>query len=291
MRSPKAEAAWLKPPPTGVKTSMRRAGLAHWITDVDQGAGALVARVIVNRLWHHHFGRGIVSTLNDFGFQGDPPTHPELLEWLADDLVKNGWTLKRVHKQMVMSRAYQLSSTANSASLKLDTENKLLHYHPRRRLEAEAIRDGLLAVGGRLDPAMYGPGTLDQTMKRRSIYFQVQRSQLIPMLQVFDWPDTLTSASARPTTVVAPQALLFLNNPLVRSCADGLAAKLKPAASDLPVAVDLAYRSAFSRKPTKRESEAGVAFLTEVQKANGLDRALNEYAQALLSLNEFITVD
>ncbi len=293
-RSPKGEAAWLTPPPAGSKTSMRRAGLAHWITDVEQGAGALAARVIVNRLWHHHFGRGIVSTLNDFGFQGDPPTHPELLEWMADDLVKNGWTLKRVHKQMVMSRAYQLSSTANTASLKLDTENRLQHYHPRRRLEAEAIRDNLLAVGGKLDPTMYGPGTLDQNMKRRSIYFQVQRSQLIPMLQVFDWPDTLTSASARPTTVVAPQALLFLNNPLVHTCAEGLAAQLKPAATkDLASAVDLAYRTAFARKPTQQEIDTGVGFLTEMQKTKGgtLDRALGEYAQALMSLNEFITVD
>ena len=291
-RSPKGESSWLSPAPAGSKTSMRRTGLAHWITDVDQGAGALAARVIVNRLWHHHFGRGIVSTLNDFGFQGDPPTHPELLEWMADDLVKNGWTLKRVHKQMVMSRAYQLSSTANTASLKLDTENKLQHYHPRHRLEAEAIRDNLLAVGGKLDSTMYGPGTLDQGMKRRSIYFQVQRSQLIPMLQVFDWPDTLTSAGARPTTVVTPQALVFLNNPLVRTCADGLAAKLKPAATkDLAAAVDLAYRSTFVRLPSKSEVEAGVAFLKEMQKAGTLDHALSEYAQALMSLNEFITVD
>ena len=293
-RAPEGEKRWLAVAPKGAATSLRRAGLAKWVTDTEHGAGALAARVIVNRLWHHHFGRGIVSTVNDFGFQGDPPTHPELLEWLANDLVQHGWALKRVHKQMVMSRAYQLAGAATASGMKLDPDNRLWHHRPKRRLEAEAVRDSLLAAGGLLDPTMYGPGTLNEGMRRRSVYFQVKRSQLVPMLQVFDWPDTLTSAAARPTTVVAPQALLFLNNPHVRACAEGLAKRVRPAAEKgLADGVKAAYPVAFGRPPSDEELSAGVAYLTERRSAHtgSLDKALADYALVLMSLNEFIYVD
>ncbi len=287
------EGRWKAAKPDGATTSFRRAALANWLTDVDAGAGALAARVIVNRLWHHHFGRGIVATVNDFGFQGDPPTHPELLEWLAADLVRHGWTLKRVHKLMVMSRTYRLAATPSESGKRLDVDNRLWHHRPRRRLEAEAIRDSLLAVGGRLDSTMYGPGTLDEGMRRRSVYFTVKRSQLIPMLQVFDWPDTLTSAGVRPTTVVAPQALLFLNSPHVRKCAEGLAGRLAADAKRSPAAaVERAYRLAFTRPPTADEAREGAAFLTErAAQVGSMDKALTDYALALLSLNEFIVVE
>jgi mono/diheme cytochrome c family protein len=297
-RHPDGASHWITPRPAGARTSFRRAGLAKWMTDSEYGAGALAARVIVNRLWHHHMGRGIVATVNDFGLQGEQPTHPELLEWLASDLVVNGWKLKRLHKMIVMSHVYRLSGDVGQVSNlpdqpKSDPDNRLWWHRPRRRLEAEAIRDNLLAVGGLLDQRMFGPGTLDEGMRRRSIYFTVQRSRLIPMLQVFDWPDTLTSAGARPTTVVAPQALLFLNNAHVRACAGGLAARLKPvAAKGLPDAVDLAYRLAFARPPSAQEKEAGASFLaTRATGQGGLDRALADYALVLLSLNEFIYVD
>jgi hypothetical protein len=291
-RATDGDAHWVTPKPPSARTTFRRAGLAKFLTDTEYGAGPLAARAIVNRLWHHHFGRGVVSTVNDFGFQGDPPTHPELLEWLANDLVANGWSLKRVHKQMVMSRGYQLAGAATESGKKLDPDNRLWHHRPRRRLEAEAIRDNLLAVGGVLDRTMYGPGTLDQSMKRRSVYFTVQRSQLVPMLQVFDWPDTLTSAAARPTTVVAPQALLFLNSPQVRTYATAFAGRLKPAAAKgLPEAVELAYQLAFARPPSPAERDAGVAFLTERGPGGKTDQALADYALALMGLNEFIYVD
>ena len=285
-RHPDGERHWPAAKPEGSRTSFRRAALAAWLTDADAGAGAgaLAARVIVNRLWHHHFGRGLVSTVNDFGFQGDPPTHPELLEWLAHDLVGHGWTLKRMHKLMVMSRTYQLSGAATASGAALDPDNRLWHHRPRRRLEAEAVRDALLAVGGRLDPAMFGPGTLDEGMTRRSVYFTVKRSRLIPMLQVFDWPDTLTSAAARPTTTVAPQALLFLNSPHVRTWAAGFAARLD--AADPAAAIDRAYRLAFARPPTAAERREGLAFLAG-RGAGGLA----EYALALMGLNEFVYVD
>ena len=285
---------WNVTKPAGARTAFRRAGLAKWLTDTRDGAGALAARVIVNRLWHHHFGRGIVATVNDFGLQGETPTHPELLEWLANDLIEHGWSLKHLHRQIVLSQAYRLSGATNAAGLKADPDNRLWWRRPRRRMEAEIIRDNLLAVGGRLDATMFGPGTLDENMRRRSIYFTVQRSRLIPFLQVFDWPDSLTSAGARPTTVVAPQALLFLNNPQVHACANGLAARLLPAAQkSLPEAVDLAYRLAFNRPPSSREREDGVAFLNARRAAPGgnLMRALSDYALVLLSLNEFIYVE
>jgi hypothetical protein len=152
----------------------------------------------------------------------------------------------------------------------------------------------LLAVGGRLDTTMFGPGTLDEGMRRRSIYFTVQRSRLIPFLQVFDWPDSLTSAGARPTTVVAPQALLFLNNPHVRACAAGFADRLMPVArKNLTEAVDQAYQLAFGRPPNPREREEGTAFLRARRGASDdrLERALSDYALVLMSLNEFIYVE
>jgi hypothetical protein len=294
MRSSDGAALWATPKPEGARTSFRRAALAKWLTDTRYGAGALAARVIVNRLWHHHFGRGIVATINDFGLQGETPTHPELLEWLANDLVEHGWNLKRLHRMIVLSQAYRLSGATHAAGMDADPDNRLWWHRPRRRLEAEIIRDNLLAVGGRLDPAIFGPGTLDENMRRRSIYFTVQRSKLIPFLQVFDWPDSLTSAGARPTTVVAPQALLFLNNPQVRACAAGLASRLLPdAQKDLAAAVDHAYRLAFARQPSSHERAEGTAFLSarRAKLGGNLERALSDYTLVLLSLNEFIYVD
>ncbi len=288
-RSAEGDKHWMIPKPKEARTSFKRAGLAKWITDTDTGAGSLAARVMVNRLWHHHFGRGIVSTVNDFGFQGDPPTHPELLEWLARDFVANGWNVKRLHKQLMMSRVYQLSGTPTATGKEQDPDNRLWHYRPKRRMEAETIRDNLLAVSGTLDKTMYGAGTLDQGMRRRSIYFSVQRSQLIPMLQVFDWPDTLTSASARPTTVVAPQALLFLNNPHVRNMAKAFAAKLAPAKTP-EATVALAYETAYGRPPTSEEAADGVNYLKAAQ-ASHPATALADYALVLMSLNEFIYVE
>ncbi len=289
--SKKPETTWIAPKPA--TTSGRRTALAKWLTDTTDGAGATAARVMVNRLWHHHFGRGIVATLNDFGYQSEAPTHPELLEWLADDLASNGWKLKRLHKLMVMSRTYGQSAAASAEAAKADPDNRLWGSRPKRRLEAEAIRDNWLSVAGQLDGTLYGPGLADESMKRRSIYFRIQRSQLIPSLQVFDWPDTLTSAAARPTTTVSPQALLFLNNPNVRAAANAFAVELKPFADKgLTAGVERAYLSAFGRPPTPAETEAGVGYLTMRGAKDGkLDKALQEYALVLFSLNEFIYVD
>ncbi|MCA9086054.1 MAG: DUF1549 domain-containing protein, partial [Planctomycetaceae bacterium] len=165
------ESQWnVAPQNADARTSFRRATLARWITDTDHGAGSLVARVIVNRLWQHHFGRGIVATPNDFGVSGDRPSHPELIEWLAQELVNNQWHLKPLHKMIMTSSVYLQSAEHDESRAMTDRENRFLWRWAPRRLEAEAIRDSMLAVSGRLNRTMYGPGTLDQNMDRRSVY-------------------------------------------------------------------------------------------------------------------------
>jgi hypothetical protein len=284
---------WVVPPAENPKSSYRRANFANWLMDVKDGAGALAARVIVNRVWHHHMGRGIVGTLNDFGLQGDTPTHPELLEWLANDLITHDWSLKHLHKRIVLSHGYRLATVPNEQAIQADPENTLWHYRPKRRLEAEAIRDNWLAVSGLLDTKMYGPGQTDSTMKRRSIYFRVKRSELEPLLQVFDWPDTLTSAAARTNTTVAPQALLFLNNPAIHEAMDAFAKSLHPQAEKDPTqAITDAYRRCFARTPTAVELTVGLEYFEQSKQKNiKLEATLQQYAQVLFSLNEFLYID
>jgi hypothetical protein len=298
-RAPEGEGRWLRPPPPGARTPHRRAGLARWITDVEHGAGALLARVIVNRLWHHHFGRGLVATPNDFGTQGEPPSHPELLEWLAAELVRGGWRLKPLQKLLVTSAVYLQSSDPDPARERADPANRLLGRREVRRLEAEAIRDALLATAGLLDRRMYGPGTLDEGMTRRSVYFFIKRSRLIPMMQVFDAPEPLLSAGSRPTTTVAPQALLFLNSPHVRRWAAAFGARLSEAATP-EAAAERGYRLALARAPTGAERAAAAEFLRAQEEsyrrdgfspADAAARARTDFAHALFCLNEFVYVD
>src|SRR6267143_1696333 len=202
-RAPDGETHWKTAPPTASKLSYRRTGLANWITDKEYGAGHLLARVIVNRLWQHHMGRGIVATPNDFGAQGMRPTHAELLDYLASELIGGEWKLKRIHRLIMTSSAYIQGSDFNEKAFAADSENLLLWRHPKMRLEAEAIRDSMLFVSGMLDETMYGPGTLDESMKRRSIYFFVKRSKLIQTMMLFDAPNTLQSFALRANTTVA----------------------------------------------------------------------------------------
>jgi len=283
------ETRWVAPSPPGSRTPGRRAALARWLTDVDAGAGPLLARVIVNRLWAQHFGRGIVATTNDFGVQGDPPSHPELLDALAAELIRGGWRLKSIHKLILTSAAYRRSTEVVPASAAKDPDNRLYWRRDPRRLEAEAIRDSLLDAGGLLDRTMYGPGTLDEGMTRRSIYFFIKRSRLIPMMMVFDAPEPLASQGSRPTTTIAPQALLFMNSPLVRRCAAGLAKEGDVASI---------YRRALGRPPTERELKKASEFLStqeksyrDAGKADPTSAARVDFCQAVLCLNEFVYVD
>ena len=294
MRSGKEEVAWQETAPKNWRTSYRRRALANWMTDTRDGAGHLLARVIVNRLWLHHLGRGIVATPNDFGVQGIAPTHPELLDWLAQRLIAGGWQLKPIHKLIVLSAVYGQDSAYSEAKAKVDVENQLLWRRTPRRLEAEVIRDSLLQVSGQLDRTMYGPGTLNEGMKRRSIYFMIKRSKLIPSMQLFDSPEPLVSQGKRPATIIAPQALMFMNNPQLRTYATTLAAKLS-AAGDTAKSITLGYRLTLGRPPTATELKASQAFIdlqsASYQKAGRKDAgalALTDFTQVLFGLNEFV---
>jgi len=293
------ESHWIENPPPDSKSSYRRKSLANWITDTKHGAGSLLARVIVNRLWQHHFGRGLVATINDFGTQGALPNHPQLLEWLAGELVRNNWSLKHVHRLIMTSETFQQESAFSAAAGKIDPDNKLLWRYAPRRLEAEAVRDSILAVSGQLERTMFGSGTLDPRQKRRSIYFTVKRSLLNPMLNLYDAPETLTSTGRRNSTTTAPQALLLINSPYIRELAQAFAARIsQQPEDDLSTIVTNAFRLALNREPSKGELRAAIQFIKAQQKdyeqsnsSKTKSAALADFAQAMFSLNEFIYVD
>ena len=287
--------SWKVEPPSGwTKSDFRRATLARWMTDPDQGAGVLVARVAVNRLWQHHFGRGIVATPNDFGTQGDRPTHPDLLDFLAGELIKNGWKLKPIHKLMMMSATYRQGDGFDEPRATIDREDALYWRRAPMRLEAEPIRDALLSVSGLLDDRMYGPGSLDESMRRRSVYFFIKRSQLIPSMMLFDWPEHLVSIGQRGTTTTASQALLFLNGKQARECAEGLAGRIS---GEGPEAIRQAYWRAYGREASDAEVEAGAGFLAgqaasheKAGRPEPKKLALADFCQALMGGSEFIYV-
>ena len=277
------------------KVADPRVPLADWLTNVDAGAGPLLARVIANRLWQHHFGRGIVATPNDFGAQGEAPTHPELLDYLAQELIRGGWKLKPLHKQIMLSAAYMQAGDVRPEALKLDPTNRLWGRRPPMRLEAEAVRDALLAVGGSLDRTPYGPGSLDVNTPRRSVYLMVKRSQPVAMLQMMDAPEAIQSIGERSLTTVPTQSLAFMNSPLVRKQADNLARQLSPLASkSVGDAIDQAYLTVLGRRPVAVERERMLSFIdrqTASYGSSGRDQAVADCCQVLLCLNEFVYVD
>jgi len=299
MTDPAREKRWQAVPPAGSKLSYRRTSLANWMTDTEHGAGQLLARVIVNRLWQHHFGRGIVATPNDFGVQGTRPTHPELLDGLARELIDSGWKLKALHKRMMLSAAYMQSGQFDAADAKLDPENIWLWRREPQRLEAELIRDNMLAASGTLDRTQFGPGSLDEGHTRRSIYFMIKRSKLVPMMQLFDQPEPLVSVGGRPSTTIAPQALAILNSPQVRSYAQNFAQQLLPAYEKSPAeAARQGYLTAIGRLPDELESSSTVEFLAAQEKSYAAagkpeprKLALADFCQVLFGLNEFVYVE
>ncbi len=294
-RSP--EDRWQWTPPTGAKYAGKRRGLATWILDEQKGAGALAARVFVNRLWLHHFGRGIVATPNDFGKTGALPSQPELLDWLSTQLLQNGGDIKAMHRLLMTSDAYQQAAAKDAAKEAADPENNLFVRYLPRRLEGEVIRDSLLAVSGLLDPTLFGPSIKDDNSPRRSVYLRVKRSQLISAMVSFDQPEPLASQGLRPTTTVAPQALILMNSVQIRTCAKAFAARIsrqfaKDAAPENLVRA--AYALALSREPLPAESADACRFLHEQAQRSqspGADgpsvAALTDFCQVLLELNEF----
>jgi hypothetical protein len=278
-------------------SSRRRLALARWMASADN---PLTARVIVNRLWQHHFGRGLVATPSDFGLRGERPSHPELLDWLADELVSGGWRLKRMHKLMLMSETYQQSTSGPAAAS--DPENRLLSRMNRRRLEGEAVRDALLAISGRLNHAMRGPGVVvpenaqggggakalpvnpdPGERARRSVYLFGRRNLRHPFLEAFDLPDSNLSCPRRERSTTAPQALALLNDADVMTAANAVAEKLEKASSAFDARIERAYRQALGRPPTTNEHERARTFLR--------DSPLSELCRALFNTNEFVYLD
>ncbi len=297
MRTDKEEKQWLADSETADKSRPGRLGLADWLTDVDHGSGHLLARVIVNRLWHHHFGKGIVATPSDFGTRGDKPSHPELLDWLATELIRGGWNLKPIHKLIVTSNVYMQADEVTDSGKQFDPENLLLWRRAARRLEAEIIRDSLLSVSGELDLTLFGKGSLDQNSKRRSIYFTVKRSQLIPLLQLFDAPDTMQAIASREESTVAPQALALLNSPVIRDLATKLATKVRPnPETSIAQAIDQTYQLALARPATEAEQAAMTSFIQRQKDSRGIDPnaeslAVRDFCHLVLCMNEFVYVD
>ncbi len=305
----------------------RRTALARWLTRPDH---PLVTRVLANRLWQWHFGEGLCRTPSDFGAAGDVPVHLQLVDWLAAELVRSGWSARHMHRLLVTSSVYRLASRPSSlaestdanagpaiawrALLAADPENRLWGRFPRRRLEAEEIRDALLAVGGILNQRRGGPGVmpplpaeLEATLLpgqwqtspdpadhfRRSVYLFVRRNLRDPLLEAFDRPDTLASCAVRGRSTTAPQALALLHAPVAIEAAQGLARLAAgEAGGDREAFVVACFRRALCRLPTGAELELAVEFL-EGKGAAPVDVAARQvdFCRALLNTNEFVYLD
>jgi hypothetical protein len=277
----------------------RRLALARWIAD---RSNPLTARVLVNRIWHYHFGQGIVATPSDFGFNGGRPSHPELLDWLASEFADNGGRWKPLHRLILLSATYQQSSGADARGLAIDRNNHLLWRMTPRRLEAEAIRDAFLAVSGQLRRTMGGPGydlwepntnyvyvykpkaELGPNDFRRMIYQFKPRSQQDPTFGVFDCPDAALAKPRRTTSTTVLQALNLLNGRLLLQQAEFFAERLRRETGNDPgKQVELAFQLAFGRKPTALEQTAGIILIREHGTA--------AFCRAVYNANEFVYVD
>ena len=300
-------------------TTGRRRVLADWIASPEN---PLTARVFVNRVWQHHFGVGLVPTPDDFGRTGLRPSNPELLDFLAAEFVRGGWSVKRLHKLILTSRAYRMSSRAeNHAALAADQDNTLLWRQNLRRVEAEVVRDTMLAVSGALNPKRGGPSVFPSLPKevhttqdsagkgwedspaaeqnRRSVYLVVKRALKVPLLECLDFANSTSGTGTRPTTTVAPQALMLLNDSFVQAQAAAFAERIRrEAGPKSEVQIARAFQLAVQREPTKAEVRAAKALLGEQAgrtRSEGLKEpetvALRSLCRALLNLNEAVYVD
>lgn len=306
------------PTPTSHSTG-RRLQLARWLVSPDH---PLTARVMINRLWQHHFGDGLVASENDFGVMGEPPANQPLLDWLASELVAGGWRMKRMHRLMVLSETYRMSSAANEQSMRKDPTGALLWRYRPRRLEAEALRDTILSVTGQLNPKAGGPSVFPKISRavletqsvpgngwtpsepaesqRRSVYIFVKRTLIVPELDVLDFPATEESCAQRIVSTVAPQALTLLNGEFMHEQAAAMAGRLvREAGRDDAARVERAYLLAFSRLPTEKERTALLEFLDrqrgqiaadspEAETVKNIDfKALTALCLVILNTNEF----
>ena len=246
---------------------------------------------MANRLWQHHFGYGIVRTPSNFGRLGQPPTHPELLEYLTDRFIASGYSMKALHREILLSATYQLSSSHSAENHRKDPENRLLWKANRRRLDAEVLRDSILFVSGRLDFTLGGPSVdLGADQQRRTLYGRIQRSQLDGFLALFDFPDPGLTSQQRLVTNVPSQRLFFLNSDLVWNQAGFLAKRLIEGRTKADSrTVEKAYRFLYSRLPSNREERLALDFLAD--DGAGIEDKLTQYLQVLISSNEFLFVD
>jgi hypothetical protein len=295
------EGEWPFPDKTTGPGLGRRAAFADWVTSP---SNPLSARVMVNRIWQHHFGEGIVRTTSNFGKTGELPTHPELLDWLASEFVQQGWSIKKMHRTLMLSQVYQQSSSDRVDGIAADPENRLLWRQARQRLEAETIRDQILAAAGSLkldlggpgvypfiDPSLYAgssgrtwPGKQidDPSTFRRSVYIFQKRTIQVPMMELFDTPNGIGSCSRRNRSTIATQALILMNNAFVLDQAKRFAARLKQEAGDQPAAqVKRAFDLTLSRAPSPKELAEAVSFI------GSAPEGLVDFAQTIFNLNEF----
>jgi mono/diheme cytochrome c family protein len=303
----------IPPPPPGAKSTGRRLALANWIASAEN---PLTARVMANRVWQYHFGRGIVRSSSNLGTQGDRPTHPELLDWLASELVAGGWKLKPLHRLILTSDAYRRSSRADPASLATDPTNDRLWRFDSRRLSAEEVRDSILAVAGDLSLTMYGPGVYPEIpaevlagqsvpgagwgksspedQARRSVYVHLKRSLVLPILESFDMAETDRSAPTRFATTQPTQALGMLNGSFLNREAAVLAARLRrEAGPGVGPEVERAFRLATGREPSEAEVRRGVDLIAALRDRDGSspEEALAAFCLLVLNLNEFLYLD
>ncbi len=252
----------------------------------------LTARVLVNRVWRHHFGSGIVRTPSNFGALGERPTHPELLDHLATRFVASGWSLKKLHREMMLSSAYQLGSAFRAENHAADPENRLLWRMNRRRLEVEAWRDAMLAAAGTLDRTLGGPASslADPNNRRRTLYGSVSRHDLDNLLRLFDFPDPNITSGERSVTTVPLQQLFVLNSEFMARNARALVARLTTAGDTDTDRIRRAFATLYARPPTAEELRLGLDFLSGGPGAEKLTR-WEQYAQVLLGANEFLYVD
>jgi mono/diheme cytochrome c family protein len=289
-------------PPPDAKSTHRRRGFAEWLVSPDN---PLTARVMVNRIWQYHFGEGIVRTPSSFGKMGEPPSHPALLDWLAVEFVERGWSIKAMHRLMMTSEAYQMTSGDVAGNVAIDPENRLFWRMPRQRLEGEIIRDQILAVAGTLDVTLGGPNVFpyidpdlfeksskrdwpgkpddDPTTWRRSLYVFSKRSIRYPLFETFDQPNLVNSVDRRNRSTVAGQALLLMNNAFVVFQGAKFAERLaREAGPDPSAQVRLGFRLALGRDPDADELSRSVAFVRSGT------RGLADFCQVLMNLNEFV---
>jgi hypothetical protein len=295
-------------PPASVNSSGRRSVLANWLADP---ANPLTTRVVANRIWHYHFGQGIVGSPSDFGVMGDRPSNKDLLDYLTATFVENGWSIKKMHRLIMLSNTYQQSTQFNAEAARIDPQNKLVWRYNRHRLEGEAIRDSMLEVSGLLNLKMGGPGVFpplppgvvtrggwkkdedSSEADRRSVYVFVRRNTRYPMFEVFDMPDTHESCARRNTTITAPQALELLNNDLVLDWARAMAARVMNDTGVTPeAAIERAWKLAYSRQPGDQERATALKFLNrQMEITQSKPEALVDLCHMLLNSNEFVYVN